>query len=77
VKSNAWTHKIQSAQDGALVRAVLLPRAALCSACIAHKAGLPRDATERGLMGLSAGEIVSAVARCDACRNEAVVHRLG
>jgi hypothetical protein len=68
---------VQRSQDIDLICAVLLPRAAVCNTCMARKAGLPRSRADQVLMQISPADIVSTVARCDACLRQAVVHRLG
>jgi hypothetical protein len=68
---------VQRSQDIDLICAVLLPRAAVCNTCMARKAGLPRSRADQVLMQISPADIVSTVARCDACLKQAVVHRLG
>ena len=77
VKLNSQTRKALSRKYDAVIRAVLLPRAALCSGCIALKAGLSRSAAEEALMRVYTGDILSEVARCHACLNETLVHWLG
>ena len=76
MQPDAQARGVRSAQDIDLVRAVLLPRAALCLECISRKASLARARTEEALMRMSAVDVVTTVARCDACLKEAVVHRL-
>ena len=73
----AHTQDVQRSQDIELMCAVLLPRAVVCNTCIARKAGLPRSRADHALMRISPAEIVSTIARCDACLKPAVVHRLG
>jgi hypothetical protein len=77
VDFSARAQDVQRGQDIELICAVLLPRAAVCNTCIARKAGLPRSRADHALMQISPAEIVSTVARCDACLKQAVVHRLG
>jgi hypothetical protein len=77
VDFRAHAQDVERSQDIGLICAVLLPRAAVCNTCIARKAGLTRSRTDRALMQISPAEIVSTVARCDACLLPAVVHQLG
>jgi hypothetical protein len=77
VDSRARAPDVERDQDIELICAVFLPRAAVCNTCIACKAGLPRSRADRALMQINPDEIISTVARCDACLRLAVVHRLG
>ena len=76
MRPNARIQEVRHGQTGALIRAVLLPRAALCSSCIAHKATLSRTDAEDALLCVPADTVESTLAACHACLKHTVVHRL-
>lgn len=63
--------------DASLIIGLII-EVSVCGDCIARKAGVPRVQVDDTLKRLTRTvNITTTVARCDACLNQTVVHRLG
>jgi len=54
--------------------AAIIDKGALCGACIARRAGVPRQRVDRAFNRISG--ITADLGRCDDCLKQTVVHRL-